>query len=49
MSCRMLIGIGKLPFAMILDNFKLMAQNNNEKHEYYGISNYRPEEREIAS
>jgi glutamine amidotransferase len=36
----MLIGIGKLPFAMILDNFKLMAQNNNEKHEYYGISNH---------
>ena len=40
MNCRMLIGVGKLPFAEILENFKLMAQNRNEKHEYYGDSNF---------
>lgn len=34
MACRMLVGIGKLPLGRLLDDFKLMAQNNNERHEH---------------
>ena len=34
MACRMLVGIGKLPLAGLLDDFKLMAQNTNERHEH---------------
>jgi len=36
MACRMLVGIGKLPVARLLDDFKLMAQNKNERHEHWG-------------
>lgn len=34
MACRMLVGMGKLPVARLLDGFKLMARNENERHEY---------------
>ena len=40
MACRMLIGTGKLPLASLLDNFTLMAQNNNERHEHWGDPDY---------
>lgn len=40
MNCRMLVGVGKLPVAQLLDSFKLMAQNKNERHEYWDDSNY---------
>jgi len=30
----MLVGIGTLPVARLLDGFKLMARNENERHEY---------------
>jgi len=33
MTCRMLVCAGKLPMPQILDDFKLMALNKNEKHE----------------
>ena len=33
MTCRMLVCAGKLPMAQILDDFKLIALNKNEKHE----------------
>ena len=33
MTCRMLVATGRLPIRKILDDFKLMAQNKNEKHE----------------
>jgi len=33
MTCRMLVCAGKLPMTQILDDFKLMALNKNEKHE----------------
>lgn len=33
MACRMLVAAGKLPIPKILDAFKLMAMNQNEKHE----------------
>ena len=36
MACRMLVGIGTLPVARLLDDFKLMAQNKNERHEHWG-------------
>lgn len=40
MNCRMLVGIGKLPVAQLLDSFQLMAQNKYEKHEHWGDPNY---------
>jgi len=36
----MLVGIGKLPLARLLDDFKLMAQNKNERHEHWGDPNH---------
>lgn len=33
MTCRMLIAVGQFPVAQLLDDFKLMALNRNEKHE----------------
>lgn len=33
MACRMLIAVGKFPVDQLLDGFKLMALNENEKHE----------------
>jgi glutamine amidotransferase len=36
----MLVGVGKLPVAQLLDSFQLMAQNKNEKHEHWGDPNY---------
>jgi predicted glutamine amidotransferase len=33
MNCRMLVCAGKLPMTQILDDFKLMVLNKNEKHE----------------
>ena len=33
MTCRMLVCAGKLPMPQILDDFKLVALNRNEKHE----------------
>jgi predicted glutamine amidotransferase len=36
----MLVGVGKLPVAKLLDSFQLMAQNKNEKHEHWGDPNY---------
>jgi glutamine amidotransferase len=36
----MLVGIGKLPVAQLLDSFQLMAQNKNEKHEHWDDPNY---------
>jgi glutamine amidotransferase len=36
----MLVGIGKMPMAQLLDSFQLMAQNKNEKHEHWGDPNY---------
>jgi predicted glutamine amidotransferase len=33
MNCRMLVAAGKLPIPKILNAFKLMATNKNEKHE----------------
>ena len=33
MSCRMLIAVGKFPIDQLLDDFKLIASNRNEKHE----------------
>lgn len=35
MACRMLVGAGRLPVTTLLDDFKLMAQNKNESHEYH--------------
>ena len=34
MSCRMLIAVGQFRMSQLLEDFKLMAQNKNEKHEY---------------
>jgi predicted glutamine amidotransferase len=34
MACRMLVAAGKLPLARLLDDFRLMALNQNEEHEY---------------
>ena len=33
MPCRMLVAVGELPMAQLLDDFKLVALNRNEKHE----------------
>ena len=33
MDCRMLIAVGQFPIAQLLDDFKLIALNRNEKHE----------------
>lgn len=33
MACRMLIAAGAIPVRLLLDDFKLMAMNKNEKHE----------------
>lgn len=33
MPCRMLIAVGEVPMARLLDDFKLMALNRNERHE----------------
>lgn len=33
MGCRMLVAFGKLSMTQLLDDFKQMAQNRNEKHE----------------
>ena len=33
MACRMLVAAGRLSIRKILDDFKFMAQNKNEKHE----------------
>jgi len=34
MACRMLVAIGKLPLGRLLGDFKLVAQNQNERHEH---------------
>ena len=34
MACRMLLAAGRFPWPSLLDGFKLMAQNENEVHEY---------------
>lgn len=34
MSCRMLIAVGQFRMNQLFEDFKLMAQNKNEKHEY---------------
>ena len=34
MACRMLVATGRLPMIGLLDGFKLMARNENERHEY---------------
>lgn len=40
MACRMLIATGKLPLIRLLDDFTLMAQNSNQKHEHWGDPDY---------
>ena len=42
MTCRMLVAAGNLPIKKILDDFKLIAQNKNEKeeHEYSNDRNF---------
>lgn len=34
MACRMLLAAGRFPWPSLLDGFKLMAQNENQAHEY---------------
>lgn len=40
MVCRMLVGAGQLPMAQLLDDFRLMAQNKNERHEHWNDPNF---------
>jgi predicted glutamine amidotransferase len=34
MSCRMFVAVGQFRMSQLVEDFKLMAQNKNEKHEY---------------
>lgn len=40
MGCRMLMAIGNLPVVNLLDAFRLMARNHNERHEHWGDREY---------
>jgi predicted glutamine amidotransferase len=36
MACRMLVAVGRLPVAVLLDDFMVMAQNRSGNHEHSG-------------